>query len=100
MLPETRKNFRRSQICENKGCWTIFLRKGQVRDNSTYEFFKIWPSNESLSPAANSRHEALVEAAVDDEVHDAVEDEEEVVHRQHAQEPHGRTVTFYRLSGR
>ena len=52
------------------------------------------------SPAADGRHEALVEAAVDDEVHDAIEDEEQVVHGQHAQEPHGRTEKINRLSGR
>lgn len=34
--------------------------------------------------------EALVEEAVDEEVHDAVEDEEEVVDGSHAHEPDGR----------
>ena len=42
------------------------------------------PSSLDVAPAANDLLESAVEAAVDDEVHDAVEDEEQVVHRRHA----------------
>ena len=41
-------------------------------------------------PYAHDFLESTVEAAIDDEVHDAVEDEEQVIDGQHANEPHGR----------
>ncbi len=67
--------------------WRIVVGRRRVRGAARDDARQADPAEPA---AADEPLEAVVEAAVDDEVHDTIEDEQQVVDRRGAHEPHGR----------